>query len=249
MSLLGSIAGRMATNMGKNDDAQREMRKAEALMELQKKYDDEIIDSAQTRIVGNEEIRYSKRGREISRRQLSPEELLARKQELDKAAADVRRSTADAGKAEFDLEYADDKFNLDSEATRQSIAESRARISQGERRLSLDAANSAGGGNLGADLYKQISEARQLIVEASESDDVSSAVQLDRFEAELSAAMQSGNKNEVRRVTDLIIGALRNEGLRRRKAAEAGESDLIQAVRALDGSNDGVRVPLRPGER
>ncbi len=111
----GGFAKGLKGRLDQENDLELEMDKEKRLQDLKKKYEAEIIDSQQTQIVGNEEIRYNKYGTEISRRPLSPEEIAVRKAEVGKVTADARRSTTEADMSDYNYgnREEDRKLKLD----------------------------------------------------------------------------------------------------------------------------------------
>jgi hypothetical protein len=184
-------------------------RRKEMEMELEKKYGAEVVD--RTAIVGDKEISYNKFGDPIKERILSPEELQLRRAEVDKTLADSRKSTADAGRAEFELEYADDKFELDRALTQEQIATARANRANDSERVALDRQRlqyeTGGKGGLPKTVRNDVNSVYTML-EAVGNDGVNSVQGLEgAFEADLDAARLAGPE-EVERVVAKWKGRL-----------------------------------------
>jgi hypothetical protein len=131
MSFLTGFAKSLQGSLAKDSDAAREMEKQRMLMELQKKYEAEIVRADLTTVEGDgaggfKEVRRNQYGDTINERVLSPEEAEERKAELDRVKAASRAAIAGADSAEFQAENQEEVFSLDMEAKRANIEQSRA---------------------------------------------------------------------------------------------------------------------------
>lgn len=208
-------------------DAQEEkkMRLAE---QLKAEYLAKIVDSDQTTYEGDFEVKRNSTGVEISRRQLAPEEIAARKAEQDKTQADTRRTLADASVAEVEAKYAPQRLALDEtqalasiESSRASAASSRSAASLSQQRFDHDKAQDE------AELTRKeedaVNGAVEIISFVGASPDVDSSVKskLAVLDMDLQRARASGDKSAVRRIVSEINGQLGPAYLRAKTKATA----------------------------
>lgn len=242
-----SLKGRLDQENAIDLDMQRE----ERLQELKKKYEQEIIDSNQTQIVGNEEVRYNKFGTEISRRQLSPEEIAMRKAAVDKTTADARKSVADAGMSEFDYgnREADRQMALDDAASIRAARE--AQVQQGwgslevQRTRNRDDREARVQDRLFQDVQKNYNEViaalEQVGADALGANGITSpAAEAEVAMAEIDGLINAGNYTAANRAIAALKGRLRNPVLK--AEAKARDSNAF----SLDGSGFALPAPQNP---
>jgi hypothetical protein len=253
-SFLGEFARSLQTGINKNLDSARALEQQKQLMELQKKYDSELIDSQQTRVVedGGEfyEVTFGKRGNQLGRRKLTPSEAAARTAADDKAKAEARRATADATRSEFEADVADDRFALDKDesaarraASQASVAQGWASVGQGNERLALERDDRA---------QRRISEVQPLVDQATQAIIIANADpklaqnssakgELDQARREMNEAMARGDLQTARNIANEVLGEYGMEVLRQRTAAST--PPLIPTQPGLDGDDSGFRLP------
>lgn len=181
-----TLKGRMDARFQQDMDMQRE----ERLLELKKKYDREIIDPQMTKVVGNEEIHYNRYGEELSRRQLSPEELEMR--DLDKRGkvAGVVGAEAGAQKAGLEAQYytadREHQIGIDKDAS----ARGWAMIGLDRERLDRDKPSNQ--------ISAGIDEVVMLLQEGGGEADTSPEALTQQFEMELQQAAPKGEEAQRR---------------------------------------------------
>lgn len=119
----GGFAGGVQKQRDIEYAASQEEKKMRLAEELRAQYDGKIVDSSQTTYEGNFEVKRSKLGNEISRRQLTPEEIAARKADQEKNVALADEAKARAGVAVKGLENydSDRQFEIDDKAAGRRI--------------------------------------------------------------------------------------------------------------------------------
>lgn len=208
-------------------DAQEEkkMRLAE---QLKAEYLAKIVDSDQTTYEGDFEVKRNSTGVEISRRQLAPDEIAARKMARDKDTAITEGAIATAGVAKKGLEYYDADRNAEQEDKR---------LGRELQRAGLDATRA--GTSLAQQRFDYDKGQDTLAITRADEDAVNSTVSmiasvandpaadssvksnLAALEVNLDRAKASGDPAAVRRVLAEIRGQIEMAYLKAKTAATA----------------------------
>lgn len=194
----GGFARSLKDNIDADMDMERDLAKQDKLEQLKKKYEAEIIDSSQTQVVGNEEVRYNKYGTEISRRALSPEELAMRKAAVDKASADARRSVTEADMSDYQYGNREEDRALDRATKQAGVDQGWAHVNIARDRLNRD-------------MTREEKDRAELVTttlfEAGDNGDVSAMALMEQYDMELEAAK---DKEDRERVIAKYLGLARN---------------------------------------
>jgi hypothetical protein len=219
-----NVAKSLGGSLEKNAEAQRRMQEQVNIMELQKKYADELIDPRMTRVEGNMEIYRNARGQELSRRELSPEEVADRKRVRDKEDADTRSAVAGAGLAEFNLGAAPEDKALDRENIRSAMADraasrgiAGAQLGIARERLELDRENQDY--TRGEALEEKVAVAEEILLTVGNTGNVSADAQLNALRVRLDNAISQNDTREVGRLVNEIKGRYGMDYLRAKTAA------------------------------
>lgn len=226
----GGFAGALGQRMDARFQQDMDLQKQERLLELSKKYEDELIDPSQTQIVGNEEIKYNKRGKEISRRTLSPEELEARSLAKRKATADVSSAEAGAQKAGLEAQYytadREHQIGMDKDAS----ARGWAAIGLDRERLDRDKPSNQ--------ISAGIDEVVMLLQEGGGENTTSPEALTQQFEIELQQAAPQGEAAQRRVIAKYKGLALRlksRSGLQMRQEFGTDKESPIEALLRMRG--------------
>lgn len=224
----GGFAGSLKDRLDDDRRAERDLEKEDKLLQLKKKYEQEIIDSSLTQIVGNEEIRYNKYGTEISRRTLNPEELAIRKAAMDKSTADARRAVTEADMSEYDYgnreedrTYKLEDRNLEREATRARIDQGWGALDLQRERNDLD----KDGRKSDREYYQaqkafgEVLTALEQAPDALAADGVSSLSAGDAAIAEIEGLMNAGEYAKANAAIARLKGKLRNSVIKAESSA------------------------------
>lgn len=220
---VGGFAGSLKENLDReriaSEEEARELRKLKARMELEKEFEQDIIDSSQTRIEGDGaggfiERRYNKRGQPLGERRLSAAEAQERQMAADKAKAELSSAQVEAEFKPRILQSGLDTDAVQREAARASAANSYSAIE--ERRL-----DRAGDGGIGKELAKEVAAAEELIFAAADDGVTSAEAVAEQFYSDIEEAKRSNNPARIRSVVARIKGEFGNEATARRAAAEA----------------------------
>lgn len=210
MSILGGALeglGAVLVDHGqKETQFERDTKRRQLEEELKKKYEGQIIDPSQTRIEGNQEIRYNKYGEKISTRTLSPEEAEARQLELEEKRTKTQRAKAETASAEAEAKYKPRVFESTLESQAASRDASRASAENARGRLSLD--QKQYDDRISQAQQDRVNEAEQLIYAVGNNGDASAAQKAELLSAKLTAAKSSGDTAEINRVLNQVVGEL-----------------------------------------
>lgn len=239
----GGFASSLKERLDSDFNSEQEFKRQRMLMELKKEFEAEIIDNQLTQIEGNEEVLYNKYGEVLRRRQLSPDQIAARQAELQKVQAEARRAGAEADVKVKDSEFYDDdrKRKLDNEAADNRRADEQVGISRGhlgvaQERLSLDRDNKDEAKDMALD--DEIAQIQGMMSAIAQGDKVSDRVRAEAANADLQAALVSGDKRKIRSTIKRIASELQFAALRGKTAATTragGGSDFLEQIRAGGG--------------
>lgn len=231
------FAGTMRDSRIKDRDSERDVEREDALMRLKKKYESEIVDSSQTTIEGTAEVRRNKFGDVISQRELSPDELAAKKAQLDKVAADARRAGAEADVSVKDAALYDEdrQLSLEDKKIARDLQREQLNISRGH----------LGVAQRGLDIRERdakeakADQVTALFFEAGDLGDASAMSLVEQYEMELENAP---NEAARQRVISKYLGQARNNLM---KAKQQNALELRRA--SGSGMPPTLEYPAMPG--
>ena len=219
-SFWGGFAKSLQGSMEADAQVNRDLRRDEARLALEKKYAGEVIASSE--MVGDEMVSYNKYGDVVKRRPLTITEMEMRDANVGKTKAESRRASAEAGLSEFSLSAAPEELERKRRESDASIFASRAsgQAALGNldlRRKELDL--QFGDTTIPKDVRAAIDKAEQLIFSVGADGINTPDSMVGQFQRELDAALANKDYATVRRLTNEVIGTLSNK--QRRAEAEA----------------------------
>jgi hypothetical protein len=216
----GGFADSLKGSIDKDEEEKREERKLRLAEQLKLEYIGKLVDSSQTSIEGDFEVKRNAQGEVLSRTQLSPERLQEIKNERKRQEAETEGAIADAGVKKKGLEY----FDQDRQAEREDKALGRrlqqAGVSIAQARFDYD--KSQDEQEQAMEDEQLINDARKMLravgdVPAGLDNSVESRSAI--LENALEEALAAGDKAGARRIANEIQGELEMPYLKARTQA------------------------------
>lgn len=221
----GGFADTIKGRMDAEFSADLESKKQRARLELEREFAKELVDSSQTKIVGNEEVTYNKYGEEIRRRPLSP-------QELEQIDLGVRKTRAEVGKSEKELAVFDEDRNWERDYKNRELGIRGRGLDLQEARLNRADKD---------DMLRERDNVIALFMEAGDIGDNSAMAMLGRYDMEYQAATTDEQR---RAVIAKYLGQAR-ERLNTVRARLQRESRAGNSMFGLDNPAFGPVPPSR----